>query len=104
MEDALEVQTQEYYVTNILTKNNNILWTIFNLSVLLRLFRKENIELIEIKKKKLYLGDLLLRKANEHTWDIFQAVLMNCRQDLVPWNNEFFSKDAGHSLLGVLSV
>lgn len=55
MEDALEVQTQEYYVTNILTKNNNILWTIFNLSVLLRLFRKENIELIEIKKKNFIL-------------------------------------------------
>lgn len=48
MEDALEVQAQEYYVTNTLTKNYNILWTIFNLSVLLRLFRKENIELIEI--------------------------------------------------------
>lgn len=49
MKDALEVQAQEFYVTNILSKN--ILWTIFNLSVLLRLFRKENIELIEIKKR-----------------------------------------------------
>lgn len=37
-----------YYVTNVLIKNNNILWTIFNLLLHLELFRKENIEPTEI--------------------------------------------------------
>lgn len=45
----------------------------------LRLLRKENIERVEIKKKKkaqnLYFNDLLLRKGDKRSWDIFQAVL-----------------------------
>lgn len=40
---------------------------------------KENIERVEIKKKKkaqnLYFNDLLLRKGDKRSWDIFQAVL-----------------------------
>lgn len=49
MEDALEVQIQEYYVTNILTNTKNILCTILNLSLHLETVQKENIEPIEIK-------------------------------------------------------
>lgn len=33
VKNALEVQIQEYYVTNTLTKNNKKLWTVFNFLV-----------------------------------------------------------------------
>lgn len=42
MRDALEVHIQEHYVTNVLTKKNNMLWTVFNLLVHLETIQEEN--------------------------------------------------------------
>lgn len=76
-----EVQIQQYYVTNILTGNNNVLWAIFNLLVHLETVQEENYWAQRWGKN--HLSDLL-RKGDKHSWDIFWAMLVNCRQDLVP--------------------